>query len=61
MNIALKDTVLGQKVVVVAESQGCADVGICYPVQMQRVTVTLPAANIAPTRADQPPRKLWFE
>jgi len=61
INIALKDTVPGQKVVIVAESQGCADVGICYPVQTQRVTVSLPAANVAPTRPDQPPRKLWFE
>jgi thioredoxin:protein disulfide reductase len=59
-NIALKGTVPGQKVVVVAESQGCADVGICYPVQKQRVTVSLPAANVAPMRED-PPRKLWFE
>jgi len=61
VNIALKGTVPGQKVIVVAESQGCADVGICYPVQMQRVTVSLPAANVAPTRPDATPRKLWFE
>jgi thiol:disulfide interchange protein DsbD len=60
-NIALKGTAPGQKIVVVAESQGCADVGICYPVQMQRVTVSLSAANVAPTRADPTPRKLWFE
>jgi thiol:disulfide interchange protein DsbD len=58
VNISLKDTVPGQKVVVVAESQGCADVGICYPVQMQRVTVALPAANVAPTRPGQP--KSWL-
>jgi len=58
LNIALKDTVPGQKVVVVAESQGCADVGICYPVQMQRITVALPAANVAPTRPGQP--KSWL-
>ena len=60
VNLALKDTVPGQKVVVVAESQGCADVGICYPPQVQRVTVALPAANAAPTRADEPPKKIWF-
>ncbi|MEP6942438.1 MAG: protein-disulfide reductase DsbD N-terminal domain-containing protein [Betaproteobacteria bacterium] len=58
VNIALKDTVPGQKVVVVVESQGCADVGICYPVQLQRVTVALPAANVAPTRPGQP--KSWL-
>jgi len=58
VNIALKDTVPGQKVVVVAESQGCADAGICYPVQMQRATVALPAANVAPTRPGPP--KSWL-
>ncbi len=60
VNLALKDTAPGQRVVVVAESQGCADVGICYPPQVQRVTVALPAANVAPTRADEPPKKIWF-
>ncbi len=60
VNLALKDMAPGQKVVVVAESQGCADVGICYPPQVQRVTVALPAANVAPTRVDEPPKKSWF-
>ena len=60
VNLALKDMAPGQKVVVVAESQGCADIGICYPPQVQRVTVALPAANVAPTRADEPPKKSWF-
>ena len=60
VNLALRDMAPGQKVVVVAESQGCADAGICYPPQVQRVTVALPAANVAPTRADEPPKKSWF-
>jgi thiol:disulfide interchange protein DsbD len=60
VNLLLKDLLPGQKVVVVAESQGCADVGICYPPQVQRVPVVLPAANIAPTRVDEPPKKSWF-
>jgi thioredoxin:protein disulfide reductase len=60
VTLALKGTAPGQKVVVVAESQGCADVGICYPPQVQRVTVALPAANAAPTPANEPPRKSWF-
>jgi thiol:disulfide interchange protein DsbD len=60
VTLALKDTTPGQKVVVVAESQGCADVGICYPPQIQRVTVGLPAANSAPTPANEPPKKSWF-
>jgi len=60
VTLALKDTAPGQKVVVIAESQGCADVGICYPPQTQRMTVSLPAANSAPTPANEPPKKSWF-
>ena len=60
VTLALKDSVPGQKVVLVAESQGCADIGICYPPQVQRVTVALPAANAVPTRPDDPPKKVWF-
>ena len=60
VTLGLKDAVPGGKVVVVAESQGCADVGICYPPQVQRVTVALPAANAAPTSPNEPPKKSWF-
>lgn len=60
VTLALKATTPGQKVVVVAESQGCADIGICYPPQIQRVTVALPAANAAPTPANEAPKKSWF-
>jgi len=51
----------GQKVVIQAESQGCWDLGICYPPQIQRVTVPLPAATGAPTPANAPARKSWLE
>ena len=60
VNLSLQDAAPGQKVVVQAESQGCADIGICYPPQVQRVSVALPAANAAPTPANQPPAKAWF-
>lgn len=61
VNLALEGTAPGQKVVVQAESQGCADLGICYPPNVQRVTVPLPAAGSAPTRLDEVPRKQWFK
>ena len=61
INLALPGTVAGQKVVVQAESQGCADLGICYPPNIQRVTVPLPAAGSAPTPLDQSPKKEWFK
>ena len=61
VNLRLDATVPGQKVMVQAESQGCADLGICYPPNIQRVSVALPAAGSAPARADEPPRKQWFQ
>jgi thiol:disulfide interchange protein DsbD len=60
VNLQLQATAPGQKVVVQAESQGCADLGICYPPNTQRVTVALPAAGSAPTPLDEAPRKQWF-
>ncbi len=61
VNLRLEGTVPGQKVAVQAESQGCADLGICYPPNVQRVSVALPAAGSAPTRVDETPRKQWFQ
>ena len=61
VNLTLQGTTPGQKVVVQAESQGCADLGICYPPNTQRVTVPLPAAGSAPTPLDEAPKKQWFK
>jgi thiol:disulfide interchange protein DsbD len=47
VTLQLKGTAPWQEVVVQAESQGCADLGICYPPNIQRVTVALPAAGSA--------------
>ena len=38
----------GAKVTVKAESQGCADAGVCYPPQVQNVTLVLPLAGVRP-------------
>ena len=43
----------GDKVTVKAESQGCADAGVCYPPQVQTLTVALPARGRPPGRAGQ--------
>jgi len=53
----------GSAVTVKAESQGCADAGVCYPPQIQNVSVTLP---IEGGRPDAPveaasPKKPWFK
>ena len=52
----------GAKVTVKAESQGCADAGVCYPPQVQSVTVALPMPGARPGAAvfATPPRKAWF-
>lgn len=61
VNLHLDATAPGQNVVVLAESQGCADLGICYPPNIQRVTVALPAAGSAPTSVEELQRKQWFK
>jgi thioredoxin:protein disulfide reductase len=45
-----------------AESQGCADAGICYPPQVQIVTLRMPLPGAGPGApvAAPPTRKSWF-
>ena len=52
----------GQQVTLVVDSQGCADAGVCYPPQLQRVTLVLPAPGAGPTPATEAisPRKPLF-
>jgi thioredoxin:protein disulfide reductase len=53
----------GQTLVLVADSQGCADVGVCYPPTRQQVRLTVPQAGAGsgPSIAASPPRKGLFE
>ena len=62
VRLALQQPAPGGKVVVRAESQGCADAGVCYPPQAQNVTVTLPLPGARPEApvAATPARKTWF-
>ncbi len=48
VRLPLGQAATGQAVTVSAESQGCADIGVCYPPQIQKVTVALPAAGGRP-------------
>ncbi len=52
----------GQSVVLAADSQGCADQGVCYPPTIQKVTLLLPAPGKGPgpTVDANPPKKRWF-
>ena len=53
----------GTTVTVVAESQGCADAGVCYPPQIQKIALALPAtgAGPGPVVEASPARKGWFK
>jgi thiol:disulfide interchange protein DsbD len=52
----------GETIRVVVESQGCADLGVCYPPQRQTVTLTLPKAGARPGPPVEaaPRKKSWF-
>jgi thiol:disulfide interchange protein DsbD len=52
----------GSSVTIKAESQGCADAGVCYPPQVQKVTVALPARGGHPGEpvSASPAKKSWF-
>jgi len=60
VKLALTDPQPGQRIVVVAESQGCADIGICYPPTVQRAPVALPEGSMTPVPASQGPKQTWF-
>ena len=59
VKLAIQDLPAGKPMVIRAESQGCADLGICYPPNVQQVTIASPEASIAP---DGKPagKKAWF-
>lgn len=59
VNLAVKHFTPGKALVIHAESQGCADIGICYPPTVQTATVALPAGSVAPA-APETSKKSWF-
>jgi thiol:disulfide interchange protein DsbD len=60
VQLAVKDPKPGQQIVIAAESQGCADIGICYPPTVQRVVLALPTASMVPVVPGQVPKQTWF-
>ena len=52
----------GGSVSLEVDSQGCADAGVCYPPQQQRLTLPLPPAGAGPSAPvdASPPKKTYF-
>ena len=52
----------GQTLTLRAESQGCADAGVCYPPHLQRVTLPVPPVDGKPGPIVEVavPKKPWF-
>jgi thiol:disulfide interchange protein DsbD len=53
----------GQSITLRAQSQGCADAGVCYPPHTQQVTLAIPAADGKPGPLVEvvPAKKPWFK
>lgn len=60
--LPLATAVPGQSIVVTAQSQGCADLGVCYPPNLQKVTLIVPAQGKGPGPVVEahPQKKRWF-
>jgi len=55
--------VAGQTVVLAADSQGCADVGVCYPPVRQKLTLAVPEPGAGPGALVEasPAKRNWFQ
>ncbi|MGH8799250.1 MAG: protein-disulfide reductase DsbD N-terminal domain-containing protein [Casimicrobiaceae bacterium] len=60
VNLAVKNFTPGKPIVIHAESQGCADFGICYPPNTQTAIVALPQGTLVPGSGVEGPKKTWF-
>src|SRR5450432_3241285 len=62
VTLPLSGASAGQTVVLAADSQGCADVGVCYPPSRQKLSLPLPAPGTgAGAMVDATPPKTWFK
>ncbi len=61
VRVPVVDAKAGQPLVLVADSQGCADAGVCYPPNQQQVRLAVPAAGAgAGPLVEANPRKGLF-
>ena len=63
VKLPLSGATAGQSVVLAADSQGCADAGVCYPPTRQKLTLALPTRGSGPGALIDatPPKKSWFK
>jgi thioredoxin:protein disulfide reductase len=63
VTLPLSGAAAGHTVVLAADSQGCADVGVCYPPSRQKLSLALPVPGAGPgAMVDAiPPKKTWFK
>jgi thiol:disulfide interchange protein DsbD len=62
VRLPMSEAAPGRTVTLIADSQGCADAGVCYPPNTQRITLTLPAVDGRPGPLIEatPAKKRWF-
>ncbi|MCC6867473.1 MAG: protein-disulfide reductase DsbD N-terminal domain-containing protein [Burkholderiales bacterium] len=62
VRLPLGASLAGRSIVLVADSQGCADAGVCYPAQRQKITLAVPMAGQGPGAMVEavPAKKNWF-
>jgi thiol:disulfide interchange protein len=60
VRVPLAQTAAGATITLHANSQGCADVGVCYPPNPQQITLAIPANGKAGPFVDAG-RKGWFK
>lgn len=63
VRLPLERPVPGERITLKAESQGCAEVGVCYPPQVQSITLAVPAPGqgVGPLVEAAPTGKTWFK
>lgn len=60
IRVPLSAAAAGRTLTVHADSQGCADAGVCYPPNPQQVELLVPTSG-EPGAFVEPPRKGWFK
>lgn len=61
VRVPLANAAAGRKIALYADSQGCADAGVCYPPYPQQLTLVMPANGGKPGAFVDAAHKGWFK